>query len=136
MTGLWQGPTRLAKTSGPVRQKQRVGKALKAGAMCAILAEIDASNRQRATGNSSRQQQAMVCGQQATLIVIEGQLFTLGRPSPAPVAVAVPSCSNAKCQIRMRNVLALGVAVVVAALRWTMELPLLLAAPLALWHAK
>lgn len=79
----------------------------------------------------------MVCGQQATLIVIEGQLFTLGRPSrPAPVAVAVPSCSNAKCQIRMRNVLALGVAVVVAALRWTMELPLLLAAPLALWHAK
>lgn len=48
-TALWQGPTRLAKTSGPVRQKQRVGKALKAGAMCAILAEIDASNRQLAT---------------------------------------------------------------------------------------
>lgn len=58
MTGLWQGPTRLAKTSGPVRQKQRVGKALKAGAMCAILAEIDASNRQ--------QQQAAGSGLRAT----------------------------------------------------------------------
>lgn len=58
MTGLCQGPTRLAKTSGPVRQKQRVGKALKASAMCAILAEIDASNRQLATAGNGRQQQA------------------------------------------------------------------------------
>lgn len=66
MTGLWQGPTRLAKTSGPVRQKQRVGKALKAGAMCAILAEIDASNRQRATGNWQQQQAAAGNGLRAT----------------------------------------------------------------------
>lgn len=99
--------------------------------MCAILAEIDASNRQQ------QQLQAMVCGQQATLIVIEGQLFTLGRPSPAPVAVAMPSCSNAKCQIRMRNVLALGVAALDNGVAVAVAvLLLLLAAPLALWHAK
>lgn len=108
--------------------------------MCAILAEIDASNRQLATAGNDGQQQAMVSGQQATLIVIEGQLFTLGRPSPAPVAVPRAAAMRnvelecetcwhweSLCSCRC-TALDNGVAVAVAVL--------LLAAPLALWHAK